>query len=345
MSDLTEKLKQVLSKEATGAADSKLIDSAEQSPAPADSVENPADAESGAADDIITKGNGVDGRVQPGTSSDPWKVNAENIGPGGINADSSKPTEEGEAEKLLDIKDGEVTKEESIDVINKAANAIRTIGARLANIPDEALAGAFEKKASASDTPHELLMKAASAGDRSAQFLVDMLASYELGMKKKANDLKEIEAAGATPEQVAEAEDALNEAAAANPEILLDEEQNAEVDQALAEVGAEIEAAAQEAVLEVAEAIMAEDPSISQEEALDAAQEAVVDAMMTLDAQQALGATDEQGNYAVDDATAAAAVDELAKSASAHPMRDAICTELNSRFGLTPEAFAKRLGF
>ena len=114
---------------------------------------------------------------------------------------------------------------------------------------------------------------------------------------------------------------------------------------ALEAVGAEIEAAAQEATMEVAEAIMAEDPSISEEEALTAAQEVVADALMTMDAQQALGAMDENGEYVVGDDEAAQAVDELAKTASANPMRGAVVAQLNAKFGLTPDAFAKRIGF
>lgn len=349
MSDLTEKLRQILSKEATAAADSEMINSAEKDPKPTASVANPADAQTGAAADVIATSNGVEGRIQPGTESTATEVDSANAPAGGIDAALVEPNKEGEAEKVLGVKKDEVTKEEGIDVINKAANAIREIGARLANLPDAELAACFEKKASAQDTPQELLIKAASAGDSSAQFLVDMLASYELGLAKKANDLKEISEAGATPEQVAAAETALNEAAMENPDLLLEEEAAADIDpeaaDVLQQVGAEIESAAQEATADVAEAILEQDPSIPQEEAYAAAQEAVVDALMTIDAQQAIGAADEEGNYAVDDAAAAAAVDELAKSASAHPMRDAICGELNKRFGLSPKAFATRLGY
>ena len=343
MSKLQEQLKQILNKEAS-AADSSLLDSAEQTPAPVASVADPADAQTGEINDIVTNSVGADGRVQPGTSSEITDVNAANAAPGGIDATVIEGNKEGEAADLLNIKDGEVTKEESIDVINKAANAVRTIANRLMNVSDEALAGAFRKEASSRDSAQELLIKAANAGDSSAQFLVDMLASYEYGIAKKANDLEQAAADGATPEQVAEIEDALNAQAMENPEMLT-EAGDAEIDPALAEVGAEIEAAAQEATLEVAEAILAEDPSISEDEALAAAQEAVVDAIMTIDAQQAVGATDEAGNYMVDDEAAAGAVEDLAKTASAHPMRDPIVAQLNARFGLSPEAFATRLGF
>lgn len=351
MSDLKEQLRQILAKEAS-AADSSLLDSAEKTPAPAATAENPADMQAGEASDLTTDAVGAEDRIQPGTSSEVTDVNAEAAAPGGVDATVIEGNKDGEAEKVLDIKDGEITKEEGIEVINKAANAIKAIGARLMNISDEELASGFRKEASAPMSAQEMLLKAASEGDTTAQFMVDLMSSYELGLAKKANDLEQLAAEGASPEQVAELENALNAQAMENPEMLMDEteaeapaEGEGEIDPALAEVGAEIEAAAQEATLEVAEAILAEDPSISEDEALTAAQEAVVDAIMTIDAQQALGAQGENGEYLVNDEDAAGAVDELTKTASAHPMRDAIVGQLNQRFGLTPEAFAKRLGF
>lgn len=343
MSKLQDELRQVLSKQAS-AADSGLIDSAEQTPAPVASVTNPADAQTGEISDIATNSVGADGRVQPGTSSEVTDVNAEAAGPGGIDVTVIEGNKDGEAADVLNIKDGEISKEESIDVINKAANAVRSIASRLMSIPDEELVGSFRKEASAPATAQEMLIKAASEGDTSAQFLVDMLASYEYGIAKKASDLDSLAAEGASPEQIAELEDALNAQAIENPEMLAGEG-DAEIDPALLEVGAEIEAAAQEATVEVAEAILAEDPSISEDEALAAAQEAVVDAIMTIDQQQALGAVDEEGNYLVDDEAAMGAIDDLTKTASAHPMRDPIVAQLNQRFGLTPDAFAERLGF
>lgn len=343
MSKLQEQLRAILNKEAS-AASSSLIESAEKTPAPVASVSNPADAQSGEISDVATHAVGADGRVQPGTSSEVTDVNADAAPAGGIDTTVIEGNKEGEAASMLDIKDGEVTKEESIDVINKAANAIKAIGARLMAIPDEEFAGAFRKEASAPMSAHEMLIKAANDGDKSAQFLVDMLASYEYGIAKKASDLEAAAAEGASPEQVAEIEDALNAQAMEDP-AMLTEAGDEEIDPALLEIGAEIEAAAQEATLEVAEAVKAEDPSISDEEALAAAQEAVVDAIMTIDQQQMLGAADEQGNYLVDDAAAAEAVSEMTKTASAHPMRDAICAQLNNKFGLSPKAFATRLGF
>ena len=338
MSDLKEQLRQILAKEAS-AADSSMLDSAEKTPAPSAAAKDPANLQSGEANDLTTDAVGADGRIQPGTSSEVTDVKADAAAPGGVDATVIEGNKDGEAGDVLNIKNGEITKEEGIEVINKAANAIKAIGARLMGISDEELADGFRKEASAPLTPQDMLLKAASEGDATAQFMVDLMASYELGLAKKANDLEQLAAGGASPEQVAELEDALNAQAMENPEVLMEEGQ---IDPALAEVGAEIEAAAQEATLEVAEAIQAEDPSISDEEALTAAQEAVVDAIMAVDAQQALGAQGEDGEYLVSDA--AAAVDELTKTASAHPMRNAIVDQLNKSFGLTPEAFTKRFG-
>jgi hypothetical protein len=362
MNTLQEKLQRTLQSaldKKASESDEALIAAAEKTPN-GTSISSPEAGQTGAASDIITDSVGADGLVQPGTSSEITDVNAEAAPAGGVDGTVIEGNKDGEAAKVLNIKDGEVTKEEGIDMINKAANAVRNIGARLIEGLDEQVIGAFQKQASAPMSAQEMLIKAASEGDVVAQNFVDFLASYELGMAKKANDLEEaVAASGATdPEQVAELEDALNAAAIEDPESLEVEGEVApeaiegempvedpEVMAALEEVGAEIEAAAQEATIEVAEAIITEDPSISEEEALTAAQEVVADALMTMDAQQALGAMGEDGEYVVGDEDAAQAVDELAKTASANPMRGAVVAQLNAKFGLTPDAFAKRLGF
>lgn len=363
MNELQEKLQRVLSSaldKKASESDAALIADAEKTPK-ATSISSPEAGQTGAASDIITDSVGAEGQVQPGTASEVTDVDAEAAPAGGVDGTVIEGNKEGEAADVLNIKDGEVTKEEGIEMINKAANAVREIGAKLvAGLNDEVI-DAFQKQASAPMSAKEMLIKAASEGDVVAQNFVDFLASYELGMAKKANDLEEAAAAsGATsPEQVAELEDALNAAALENPASLETEApadeaaaaatpgevSDEDVNAVLKEVGAEIEAAAQEATVEVAEAILNEDPSISEEEALQAAQEVVADALMTIDAQQAIGAMDEEGNYAIDDETAAQAVSELAKTASANPMRGAVVAQLNAKFGLTPDAFAKRLGF
>ena len=89
--------------------------------------------------------------------------------------------------------------------------------------------------------------------------------------------------------------------------------------------------------------IQQQDPEISEDEALEAAAEQVADAVETVEAQQAIGAADENGEPLVSDEDAAAAVDEMAKSASAYPLRGQLAAALNERLGLSPEAFAARL--
>lgn len=349
MKNLQERLQQILqanggvNKQAS-AADSTLVDNAEMSPAPEASVSNPADAQTGAAAECITDNVGAEGLEQPGTNSELGDGPVPSSPAGGIDASNIEGNQKGEAEQVLDIKKDEVSKEESIDVINKAANAVRAVAARIQGLPVEDLDAELNKQASDMD-PKELLIKAANAGDATAQAMVDWLCSYELGVSKKANDIAELTESGMTPEQVAETEDMLNMQALESPEILMAEEDiDPEVLKAVAEVGAEIEAAAQEATAQVSEAIRAEDPSISAEEANLAAQEVVADALLAADAQQALGAQDEAGEYVIDDATAAQVVDELDKTASANPLRSAVIEQFNNHFGLTSDAFNRRMG-
>lgn len=350
MSNLQERLQQILqakggvNKQAS-AVDSNLIDNAEKTPVPAASVDNPADAQTGAAAECITDSVGAEGRVQPGTASEVGDGNIPSSPAGGIDVSVIEGNAEGEAAQVLGIEKDKVSKEESIEVINKAANAVKAIGARIYGISTEQLETELSKKASAPQSAQELLYKAANEGDVTAQRMIDWMTSYELGVAKKANDLAQLEEAQMSPEDVAAAEDQLNAQAIEDPAMLMEEEAAADpaTMEALAAVGAEIEAAAQEATLEVAEAIMQEDPSITEEEAVTAAQEVVADALMTVDAQQALGATSPEGEYLVDDATAEQALDAMDKTASDNPMRAAVVDQLNKRFGLTPDAFIARV--
>lgn len=114
-----------------------------------------------------------------------------------------------------------------------------------------------------------------------------------------------------------------------------------------AEEGLDQDAVAEEVgnmVLSLAQEIQAQDPSISEEEAIEGAAEAVSDALNTVDVQQSVGATDEAGVPVVDDAAAQEMVDELGKTASANPLRDTLTPMVNSLLHLSPEAFAKRIG-
>lgn len=270
---------------------------------------------------------------------------------GGVDAAIVDGNSEGEAAQALNIKEGEIT-EEDIDMINKAASAIKSIAARICELPAET----FEKRASAEDNAVELLHKLASAGDPTAQLICDFAASVQLGMVKKANDLQEMGAEGATPEDVSAMEDALNEAALENPEAVLDMEgeaapaggeaeleailQDPAFQEELQAASAQIEAAKQEEILDLAEAIKAEAPEISDEEAIMAAQVEVDDAMDAMISDQLMGATDEAGAPIVEPEAAAAAEEELAKTASAHPLRGKIGERLAGRLQIAAGAFA-----
>ena len=89
--------------------------------------------------------------------------------------------------------------------------------------------------------------------------------------------------------------------------------------------------------------IQAQDPNIAPEEAMDAAADQVADALETVEAQQAIGAVDEAGAPVMSDEDAGAAVEAMEKSASAYPLRGVLATAINTRLGLSPEAFAARL--
>lgn len=97
-------------------------------------------------------------------------------------------------------------------------------------------------------------------------------------------------------------------------------------------------------VLELAQEIKAQDPSISDEEAIQGAADAVADALNTVDVQQAIGEVGEDGTPVMDDATAQGLVNELGKTAAANPLRDLLTPAMNSLLHLSPENFAKRIG-
>lgn len=105
----------------------------------------------------------------------------------------------------------------------------------------------------------------------------------------------------------------------------------------------EVSNLAAELVIGLAEDIKAQDPEISDEEALDGAADAVADAMENVNAEQLIGAADETGAPVVDDDTAQAIVDELDKTASANPLREGLSNVINNALGLSPEAFKARL--
>ena len=340
MSTMRENLYAALRKSAS-AADSSLLSEAEKNPS-STKLSSPAEGIGDNVDGVVTDHVGLEG--QPGTDSE-ITGSAAVAGDGGIDVTQISGNADGEAAEVLGVVSKEVT-EENVENMNKAANALRHIGQQIADAQMADFEYAMAKEASAMDF-EDMLVKHASAGDERAQFVADLLASYQYGMMKKASDLEEMGVE--TPEDYAIADEALNEAAAENPEALMADLTGEDIDPELLaaaqEEAAAVETEVQEAILDVAEQILDTDPSVSEEEAVAAAQEAVVDALQMVDAQQAIGAVGEDGDYAIPDEVAADAVDTMAKTASDYPLRDALVGRFNATFGLSPEAFAHRLGF
>ena len=340
MSTMRDNLYAALRKSAS-AANSPLLADAEKNPS-ATKLDSPAEGIGDNVNGVATDSVGLEG--QPGTDSE-ITGNAAVSGEGGVDVTQISGNADGEAAEVLGVVSKEVT-EENVENMNKAANALKIIGQQIADAQMAEFENAMSKEASAMDF-EDMLAKQASAGDERAQFVADLLASYQYGMMKKASDLEEMGAT--TPEDAAIADAALNEAAAENPEALMADLAGEDIDPELLaaaqEEAAAVETEVQEAILDVAEQILDTDPSVSEEEAIAAAQDAVVDALQLVDAQQAIGAVGENGEYAVSDEDAAKAIDNMTKTASAYPLRDVLVGRFNATFGLSPEAFATRLGF
>jgi hypothetical protein len=109
------------------------------------------------------------------------------------------------------------------------------------------------------------------------------------------------------------------------------------------EAGAEAEEAVEALVMSVAEEIQAESPEASEDECIEAAVEAVADAIATAQEQEAIGATGEDGEYIVPDEVAAESVEDMAKTAAANPLRDALTPVVAKLFGVDQTAFINRL--
>lgn len=105
---------------------------------------------------------------------------------------------------------------------------------------------------------------------------------------------------------------------------------------------AAIEGQVAELVGQLTDAIKAEVPGISDEEAAQVAIAAIQDASATADAQQALSATDDSGAFVVPDEQAAAVIDKMASTASDFPLRGPATAMLNQAFNLDPSVFASR---
>lgn len=105
---------------------------------------------------------------------------------------------------------------------------------------------------------------------------------------------------------------------------------------------AAIEGQVAELIGQLTEAIKAQAPGISDEEAAQVAIAAIQDASATADAQQALSATDDSGAFVVPDEQAAAVIDKMASTASDFPLRGPATAMLNQAFNLDPSVFASR---
>ena len=306
-------------------------------------ISSPEAGQSGVVADIISGDIGTGKNTQPGETSNVVDNPAPNGAKQGVEASANvKNNEEDDPTKLLDIKEEPVTKEK-LDMIDKHANALLAFANKL---DAEALAGNFNKQASAEDTGYATLVKLASAGDVAAQNYLDFAYSFELGMAKKANDMEEaLGEAVEDPEAVAAAEQALNEGALEDPASVLAEGDDAELEAAAEDMAdsAEIEGAAQEAMILTAGGLLDENPEMSEEEALMVAQEAVVDAINTVAIQQAGSAVGDDGEFVADDSAVEGAVEDLVKTASANPLRDHLVDHFNATLGLDPSLFYARI--
>lgn len=142
--------------------------------------------------------------------------------------------------------------------------------------------------------------------------------------------------AGMTPEEVA----GMIEEATAGGAAPADEEALAV--QAVQDLGAQIEAEAGDLTVEVAAQIQEADPTVTDEEALDAATEAVTDAITAAVSAQAGGMATSDGTPLVSDEKVGEVVDAMEKTASANPARGMLVSAINNYFGLDTSAFEQR---
>lgn len=120
-------------------------------------------------------------------------------------------------------------------------------------------------------------------------------------------------------------------------------EQTASAEDVPNEAVNEAEAAIDELIMATAEEIKAAAPEVSDEEAIQFAEEAVMDAAATAQEQEAIGATTEDGEYAVPDDVVAASVDDMAKTAAANPLRDILTPVVAELLGIDQNAFINRI--
>ena len=146
--------------------------------------------------------------------------------------------------------------------------------------------------------------------------------------------------AGMTPEEVAGMIEEAAAGGAAGGAAPADEEALAV--QAVQDLGAQIEAEAGDLTVEVAAQIQEADPTVTDEEALDAATEAVTDAITAAVSAQAGGMATSDGTPLVSDEKVGEVVDAMEKTASANPARGMLVNAINNYFGLDTSAFEQR---
>ena len=146
--------------------------------------------------------------------------------------------------------------------------------------------------------------------------------------------------AGMAPEEVAGMIEEAAAGGAAGGAAPADEEALAV--QAVQDLGAQIEAEAGDLTVEVAAQIQEADPTVTDEEALDAATEAVTDAITAAVSAQAGGMATSDGTPLVSDEKVGEVVDAMEKTASANPARGMLVNAINNYFGLDTSAFEQR---
>ena len=178
--------------------------------------------------------------------------------------------------------------------------------------------------------------------------LEDMVADVAVELLEENPDIDPEEAIEAASELVT---DQLAEELAGGADIDVNEEDLEGMEQTASgedievpeETGAEAEAAIEALVMSVAEEIQAESPEASEDECIEEAIEAVADAIATAQEQEAIGTTDEAGEYVVPDEVAAESVEDMAKTAAANPLRDVLTPVVAELFGVDQTAFINRI--
>ena len=226
-------------------------------------------------------------------------------------------------------------------------------GIDVSDLPESeqaALAAASQQTAAdmaAADEDEAVIDAAADAAVEAGMSEEDVAAMLESQLQGAGVPVDEDEAtidaladaaveAGMEPEEVA----GMIEEAAAGGAAPADEEALAV--QAVQDLGAQIEAEAGDLTVEVAAQIQEADPTVTDEEALDAATEAVTDAITAAVSAQAGGMATSDGTPLVSDEKVGEVVDAMEKTASANPARGMLVNAINNYFGLDTSAFEQR---